>query len=332
VGLADRIPWFASASRRKRWLVGVSGGADSVALLHLLVENGFRNLVVCHLDHRLRGRASTEDAKFVRRLAESLGLPCEIGVADVAGRKKVSNASMETEARAARHEFFAGCARKFSCPRIVLAHHVDDQAETVLWNLLRGSKGLKGMRALQELTTDSGVKLELHRPLLEFRHAELVAWLESQGLRWREDASNAQPVAVRNRLRNEVFPLLSEIANRDVVPAFVRGAADSEDAEALESWALEQAKVMDPQGRLHVPAMRPLPVALQRIALWRFLQDQGIRPLDRDLIDRGLGLLDTKGTSAINLPGGGKLRRREGRLWVEWQAGSPLRATPFRNR
>jgi tRNA(Ile)-lysidine synthase len=124
-------------------------------------------------------------------------------------------------------------------------------------------------------------------------------------------------VAVRNRLRNELFPLLSQIANRDVVPAFVRGAADSEEAEALEFWALEQAKVMDPQGRLHVPVMRTLPVALQRIALWRYLQDQGIRPLDRDLMDRGLGLLDVKGPAVINLPGGGKLRRREARLWVE---------------
>jgi tRNA(Ile)-lysidine synthase len=314
---AGKIPWFAIASRRKRWLVGVSGGADSVALLHLLVDAGFRNLVVCHLDHRLRGRASTEDAKFVRRLADSLDVPCEIGVVDVEARRKVSSASMETEARAARHEFFAECARKFSCPRILLAHHADDQAETVLWNLLRGSKGLKGMRAVQELTTESGVKLELHRPLLGCRHAELVAWLELRGLRWREDASNARPVAVRNRLRNEVFPLLSEIANRDVVPAIARGAADSEETEVLESWALEQAKVMDPQGRLHVPVMRTLPVALQRIALWRFLQDHGIRPLDRDLMDRGLGLLDVKGPAVINLPEGRKLRRREGRLWVE---------------
>jgi len=87
----------------------------------------------------------------------------------------------------------------------------------VLWNLLRGSKGFKGMRPEQALTTDSGARLELHRPLLGVRRAELVEWLGSQGHVWREDASNAQPVAVRNRLRNEVLPLLAEIANRDVV-------------------------------------------------------------------------------------------------------------------
>ncbi|MEY3897328.1 MAG: tRNA lysidine(34) synthetase TilS [Verrucomicrobiota bacterium] len=317
VTLAEKIPWLGAASRRKRWLVGVSGGADSVALLHLLVDAGFRNLVVCHLDHRLRGRASTEDAKFVKRLAEALGLGCEAGSADVTALMEKSNESMETAARNARHQFFAECARKHRCPRVVIAHHADDQAETVLWNLLRGSKGFKGMRPEQVLTMDSGVRLELHRPLLGVRRAELVGWLGSQGHAWREDASNAQPVAVRNRLRNEVFPLLTEIANRDVVPAFVRGVADTADTVALETWALEQAKVMDPQGRLHLPVLRTLPVALQRTALWRFLQDHGIGPLDRDLIERGLGLMEVKNPAVINLPGGGKLRRREGRLWLD---------------
>ncbi len=317
VPLAEKIPWFASASRRKRWLVGVSGGADSVALLHLLVENGFRNVVVCHLDHGLRGRASTGDARFVRRLAAELSCDCELARADVLGRMKLRGESLETAARDARHAFFAECARKHRCTRILLAHHADDQAETVLWNLLRGSSGLKGMRAYQPLVTETGTTLELVRPLLEIRRVELVAWLKSEGHRWREDASNLQPIAIRNRLRNEAIPLLAGISNRDAALAFVRGAADSEDAEALESWALEQARVLDPQGRLHVPVMRQLPVALQRIALRRFLQEQGIRSLDRDLIDRGLGLLDVKNPAVINLPGDGKLRRREGRLWVE---------------
>lgn len=314
---AEKSPWFATASRRKRWLVGVSGGADSVALLYLLVDAGYRNLVVCHLDHRLRGRASTEDAKFVRRLAESLGLGCEVAAADVTGLMEISNTSMETAARNARHEFFGQCACKHHCPRVILAHHADDQAETVLWNLLRGSKGLKGMRAEQELTTGSGVKLELIRPLLGIRHAELVAWLKSQGHPWREDASNAQPVAVRNRLRNEVIPLLAEISDRDIVPALVRGAADREDAEVLENWALDQAKVLDPQGRLHVPVLRGLPVALRRAALWRFLREHGIGSLDRDLIERGLELLDVENPAVVNLPGGRWLRRRAGRLRVD---------------
>src|SRR5690606_11858726 len=167
----------------RRWLVGVSGGADSVALLHLLVESGFRNLVVCHLDHRLRGRASAGDALFVRRLAEKLGLPCESGRADVARRMEECGGSLETVARHARHEFFAECARRHRCRRVILAHHADDQAETVMWNLLRGSHGLKGMEETRELITGSGDVLEIHRPLLAVRREALVAWLEARRLK-----------------------------------------------------------------------------------------------------------------------------------------------------
>jgi tRNA(Ile)-lysidine synthase len=318
VTLAGKIPWLAGASRGKRWLVGVSGGADSMALLHLLVAAGFRKLVVCHLDHGLRGRAAAEeDARFVRRVAGQLGLECEIGRADVAARMAARGESLETAARNARHAFFSECARKHRCRRILLAHHADDQAETVLWNLLRGSHGLKGMREEQRLVTESGVVLELIRPLLGIRRAELVALLESQGHRWREDASNAEPIAVRNRLRNEALPLLAGISGRDPTLALVRGAADTEDLEALEAWALERAKVLDPQGRLHLPVLRALPVALQRIALRKFLQDGGLASPERDLIERGLSLLEVGNPAAINLPGGGKLRRREGRLWIE---------------
>lgn len=315
--LAERIPWLADASRKKRWLVGVSGGADSVALLHLLIEAGFRNLVVCHLDHGLRGRASTEDAKFVARLAAKLTVECVITRADVRGRMAARGESLETAARHARLEFFAECAEKFRCLRILLAHHADDQAETVLWNLLRGSHGMKGMRREQRLVTESGVELELIRPLLGVRRAELVAWLASQGHRWREDASNADPIAIRNRLRNEALPLLGEISGRDPALALVRGAADTDEQEAFAAWALEHAKVLDPQGRLHLPVLRSLPVALQRIALWSFLQDRGVRSLDRSVIERGLGLLDVNNPPVVNLPGGGKLRRREARLWIE---------------
>ncbi len=310
------IPWFARVSRAERWLVGVSGGADSVALLHLLVAAGFRDLIVCHLDHRLRGRASTEDARFVRRLAENLGLVCECGRVDVRERMKAQAESLETAARHARHEFFAQCAENHGCNRVLLAHHADDQAETVLWNLLRGSHGMKGMREEQSLMI-KGVKLQLIRPLLGLRHAELVEWLESRSLRWREDASNSEPVAIRNRLRNEVFPLLAEISGRDAVPAFVRGAADAALREDLETEALERANVLDPQGRIHLPALRKLAPDLQRAALRKFLIEHGVTSIDRALLERAVGLLDVGRAAVVNLPGGGQLRRREGRLWVD---------------
>lgn len=315
--LAARIPWLASASRSQRWLVGVSGGADSVALLHLLVEEGFRKLIVCHLDHRLRGRASTEDAKFVARLAGKLELTVESAWADVTARINATGESMETAARNARHAFFGACAKAYRCPRILLAHHADDQAETVLWNLLRGSHGLRGMRAEQALTTESGARLELVRPLLGIRHAELLDWLTVRGHRWRDDASNALPVAVRNRLRNEALPLLAEISHRDAALAFARGAADTQENDVLESWALAQAKVLDPQGRLHLGALRELPPVLQRIALRKFLTDHALSSPDRALIERAMSLLDVNHPAVINLPGGVRLRRRGGRLWID---------------
>ncbi len=315
--LADKIPWLASASKRKRWLVGVSGGADSVALLHLLVAEGFRNLVVCHLNHTLRGRASTEDARFVVKLADSIGLVHETARADVTARMKQTGESMETAARHLRHEFFGNCSKKHRCPRVILAHHADDQAETVLWNLLRGSHGLRGMKAEQRLVTESGSHLDLIRPLLGVRRDELIEWLTSHGHRWREDASNALPIAVRNRLRNEALPLLAEISGRDAALAFVRGAADVADVEALESWALAQINILDPQCRLHLGALLELPPALQRIALRKFLIDHQIHSPDRALIERAMSLLDVNQPAAINLPGGARFRRREARLWIE---------------
>ncbi len=314
--ILDDIPWLARASRGARLLVGVSGGADSVALLHLLVDAGFRNLVVCHLDHRLRGRESTGDARFVRTLAGKLGLPCETGRIDVRARMKERSESMETAARNARHDFFAECAVKYRCRRILLAHHADDQAETVLWNLLRGSHGLKGMREEQGITV-AGKRLDFIRPLLGVRHSALVIWLESHGRKWREDASNKEPVAVRNRLRNEVFPLLSEISGRDAVEAFIRGAADSFEREEIEARALEQANVLDPQGRLHIPALRQLPPVLQRSALRRFLVDHDVPSIDRALLERAVAMMDTANPAVVNLPGGRRLRRREGRLWMD---------------
>lgn len=310
------IPWLERTPRGGRWLVGVSGGADSVAMLHLLLEAGFRNLIVCHLDHRLRGRASTEDARFVRRLAGNLGLNCEAGRIDVRARMAARGESLETAARNARHAFFAECAAKHRCRRILLAHHADDQAETVLWNLLRGSHGLKGMRQEQEITV-AGVRLRLARPLLGVRHAGLVEWLRQHGHRWREDASNREPVAVRNRLRYEVFPLLAEISGRDAVAAFARGAADTAAREQLEHELLKQAVVIDPQGRLHLPALRKLPPVMQRAALREFLIDHGIPEVDRALLERSMALLDKANPAVVNLPGGRRLRRREGRVWID---------------
>jgi tRNA(Ile)-lysidine synthase len=230
---------------------------------------------------------------------------------------KESGESMETAARHARHAFFADCAKKHRCRKVLLAHHADDQAETVLWNLLRGSHGLKGMREVQKILLPDRRTLELHRPLLALRHAELVAWLQERGFTWREDASNSEPVAVRNRLRNEVFPLMNEISGRDAVAAFVRAAADFSECESVIHEQLDSINMLDPQSRLHLPTLRKLGPTLQRAALRKFLSANSISNIDRRMIDQALAMLEPGGSAVLNLPSSKRLRRKEGRMWVE---------------
>lgn len=286
-----------------------------MALLHLLHRRGFRDVVVCHLDHGLRGRASAGDARFVEKLAESLGYRCESGKAEVRAIMKASGASMETAAREARHGFFGECSRKHRCDRLLLAHHADDQAETILWNLLRGSRGLTGMKGSQVLML-AGRPVECVRPLLGTRREELLEWLAAERLTWREDASNAEPVAARNRLRNEALPLLSEIARRDVVESLRRADEGSAELREIERWAVAQAAAVDPQGRLHLPRLRELPEAVQAACIYDFLRSSGVTDLSRELVTRCLGLIDPTAGPAVNLPGGRVLRRRGGRLVV----------------
>src|SRR5438874_11533769 len=132
------------------YLIGVSGGRDSVTLLHWLTSLGYRKLIVCHLDHELRGRASQVDARFVASMAAKLGLNCEIGRTDVRGLAAQSKLSIETAARAARFAFFIRVARQKRCRTIFLAHHADDLVETALLNLLRGASpgGVAAMRSV----------------------------------------------------------------------------------------------------------------------------------------------------------------------------------------
>jgi tRNA(Ile)-lysidine synthase len=309
------IAWFHEAPKRRRYLAGVSGGADSVALLHGLHRYGFRDIVVCHLDHGLRGRASAGDARFVEKLAVSLGYRCESGKAEVRALMKANGLSLETAAREARHGFFGECSRKYRCDRLLLAHHADDQAETILWNLLRGSRGLTGMKESQVLKL-GGRPVECLRPLLGTRREELREWLAAEGLPWREDASNAEPVAARNRLRNEALPLLGEIARRDVAVSLRRAEEGVAQLREIERWAVAQAAAVDPQGRLHLPRLRTLPEAVQAACIYDFLRTSGVTEISRELVGRCLGLMDPAAGPAVNLPGGWVMRRRGGRLLV----------------
>lgn len=297
-------------------MVGVSGGLDSMALLHLLHGGGFRDVVVCHLDHGLRGADSRGDARFVKRVAGKMGFEVEVGKADVRGFMEERKESLETAARAARHKFFAECGKSHRCGRLLLAHHADDQAETVLWNLMRGSHGLRGMQERREMKM-GGRKMEVVRPLLGMRKAVLREWMEEKGFKWREDASNAENDVVRNRIRNEALPLLGEISGRDVIGMLARGARSGEDLRELVMWSVEKADALDPQGRLHSKVLRGLPVSLRVAVLSEFLKSKGVGGVSTKLLGSCVAMLDTQSVASVNLPGGGRLRRRGGRIFIE---------------
>jgi tRNA(Ile)-lysidine synthase len=310
------LPWLATASKKCRYLVAVSGGADSVALLHLLVMHGFGQLIVCHLDHGLRGRESTRDAAFVARLAQSLGLPCALGAVQVRDLAKERGSSLEVTARDERHRWFAQASVLHRAPRVILGHHADDQCETILFNLCRGSAGLKGM-SVESRHRVGRRDLTFFRPLLHLRHAQLLDFLAERGLPHREDASNNLPFTPRNRLRHEAIPLLREICGRDVTPQILRAATlQDEQAQAIAALAAH-SDALDPQGRLHLPSVTALPRAIQRQLLHEFLTRQGVAAADHALLDRALELLAGRGPAKLNLADGRFLRRRERRAFVE---------------
>ena len=317
--LPSKQQFCALLPSRRKYLVGVSGGADSVALLHLLLEAGVKHLIVCHVDHRLRGRESTADAKFVESLCRQLGLTFCSSRIDVKKIAAQRGESLETAARHIRYEYFAQAAREYRCPRLLLAHHADDQAETILWNALRGSHGLKGIRVNQKMTIGKQ-KLEVIRPLLASRRQELRDFLLENELSWREDASNAEPFATRNRMRHEVLPLLCDVARRDVTPLLMQQAEAQEDQETIDSWVISQIHAADPQGRLHVPIMKSLPPAVQRLVFCDYLKRQQTEGISRDLLDRCCRLLSDENCHSLNLPGGHFLRRKQGR--ITWQPAS----------
>ncbi|MBN2645218.1 MAG: tRNA lysidine(34) synthetase TilS [Desulfuromonadaceae bacterium] len=189
-----------------RVLVAVSGGADSVALLHLLHSFSSRlnfSLLVAHLDHGLRPD-SLSDAVFVARLCRDLGLPAVFLYCNIAQRAGTSAAGLEEAGRNVRYAFLQQTARRYGCKRIALAHHRNDQAETVLMRLLRGSavSGLAAMRPRSE---------RLIRPLLGVSRSQIEAYLKEQSRPWVEDDSNTDRCFLRNRIRHDVLPFLDEL-------------------------------------------------------------------------------------------------------------------------
>jgi tRNA(Ile)-lysidine synthase len=214
-------------------LVGVSGGADSVALAHVLyrLSAGLNlRLGVAHLNHALRGKDADRDAAFVQTFARQMSLPCFNRRHDVARQRQRRGGSLEETGRQARYRFYTQTAQKEGFDKIALGHHADDNAELVLMNMLRGAgpMGIAGIPPSRE----PGVI----RPLIHVKRFQIKAYIKDNHLDYVEDASNQDTRFLRNRVRHELLPLLTEAYNPRVADALVRMASIT---RVEEEW-LEQ--------------------------------------------------------------------------------------------
>jgi len=184
-------------------VLGVSGGADSIALLYALHElrDHDLELIVAHLNHGLRGDEAERDARFVEQVAQSLNLPFEYKEVNTLQFKEERQLSIEEAGRILRYEFFTDVFTKFTADKIATAHTLDDQAETVLMRLFRGS----GLRGLSGIPPVSG---NIIRPLIETRRSEIEDFLNSSGIKWVEDSTNKEAVFLRNKIRLDLLPEL----------------------------------------------------------------------------------------------------------------------------
>lgn len=299
-------------------LVAVSGGRDSVALLHLLISAGHRNLVVCHLNHGLRGRESGQDAAFVRRLAARYGLPCVVAKVDIRKLAEEKRQTLEEAGRGARMAFFEQTALQYAASCIYLAHHAEDQAETILANLCRGT-GLRGLGGMKPKSLMGG--LIWLRPLLEIRKQEIEAYVHHQKLPFREDSSNASSDYTRNRLRHEVIPLLNHVFRRDVPQLLTRlGKQARRDAACLDRQTVEllAAGLVDEGKRLKYRTLLALDLALSSRILEHCLREVWqVRRVDLEMVEKSQTMLLSASPAKMSLPEARLLRRKGGWMWVE---------------
>lgn len=297
-------------------VVAVSGGPDSLALLHILralqVELQIR-LHVAHLNHELRGAESDADAEFVAGLARDWNLPATIEARDVAAWAREKHLSLEEAARHIRYRFLAEVAERVRAQVIAVGHNADDQVETILMHFLRGAglAGLRGMPYEFEIQKSEIGNLHVVRPLLDVTRAEIEAYGKENGLTPRVDSSNLDTTFFRNRLRHEVLPYL-ETLNPGLRSVLLHSARALADDYAFVQAEVEKAfaAVAQAEDGLVVfaqPAWRALPPALRRGTLRLAIQKlrSDLRNIDWTHIEDAQRIASEKGTgAAATLPGG----------------------------
>lgn len=280
--------------------VAVSGGADSVCLLHILRELAPRwnlHLSVVHVDHGIRGEASAADARFVRDLAGSFGFPFHLSTGDVPEIAKRTRDNLEQAAREFRKSFFSSLIRDGIVDRVATGHTRDDQAETVLFHFLRGS-GTAGLAGIHWVTSDG-----LVRPLLNISRAEIEAYLFQTNPSWREDASNRDLSYTRNRIRHELLPMLATEYNPQIRDALLRTATIASEDEDYWQATIPPPVVRDGIILLNTTELTALPPAVARRTLRR-----AIDALNGDLRQIGFDHIDAILQLASAEQGSGRFR------------------------
>jgi tRNA(Ile)-lysidine synthase len=301
--------------RGTRVAVAVSGGPDSVCLLHALVELAPSldlTLSVAHLNHQLRAAESDQDEEFVRRLAQTLSLPFHRAAATLP-----ANENLEQAARNARRAFFA----QLPADRIALGHTRDDQAETVLFRLLRGS-GLRGLAGIPPVTS------RYIRPLIDITRAEVLAFLLSRNIPYRNDSSNQDPRFARNRIRASLLPQLARDWNPRISESLAHLAHLAHDEELWWTAHLDEiapAILYQRAGamELRASALAELPPAVARRLLRRAITHAkgDLRNVDYAHIERALELAaQPEGNGRLRLPG---LDIRRSFDWIRLSSAAP---------
>lgn len=305
---------------RRRWpelcgpgVVAVSGGADSVALLRVLAT-WIDSLVVAHLNHRLRGADSDADEQFVCDLSQSLGLTCRTLAIDVAEEAKRSGENLEETARRLRYDWLARIAEESGASWIATGHTADDQAETVLHRLLRGSgiQGLRGIAPRRELQ----LGVLLIRPQLEATRADVVSYLDELKQPWREDLSNRDPAYTRNRIRHELLPMLRTFnpAIGVVLGRLAEQAGEIHREQEVEVRLLLAAAELPSAGGLRILGVERLQsVSRRRVRyLFRLLWEREAWPLNDMTFEHWKRVVAVAfgEETATDLPGGISARRR----------------------
>jgi tRNA(Ile)-lysidine synthetase-like protein len=275
-----------------------------VALVHALVEAGCK-VEIAHFDHQTRGEGSAEDARFVEALAKRLGVPFHLRSEDVEAGAEQSPMSFEEYARERRYAFLIETAKERGCAAITTGHHADDQAETVLMRVLRGTAP-RGIAGTPPVAEREGVRVV--RPFLGVRRAEILAWLHERNLRYCHDETNLDTDFVRNRIRHELLPQLRREYNPRVVEALTRLAdlARTEDG-LLQSLAAAFAAKCVAGGGVARAAFAQGHRALQRRAVLEWAYGHGLR-LDAEQVERAIQfILESPPHKSFDLGGGVRL-------------------------